>query len=448
MSSWYSVQTPRKRPRQLSYTPDRTPSSMPRAGRKSAHLGHYQGALPRPKRPARSGKFALNGARSELERYGKVAHADCLYLGAQSAPAYRIGNVVGSAFIRMVMKKHYHREYTQPEQLLAPQSSGPGPVYGLTAASGYYDYFPVAIKFWRKQTAAEGQPTYAVGAMFTFSHLSDTVASFGRWFSDNVLHGDEFGGNWTDRSYNTLHAYQFVHNDSSLTGGTITANQAVIPLEDQYFTVYSTVRMHVQNVTPADGLETGAVYQSTRIDANPIKGKLLRFSGPLPLIRSDRGVDGTASTDWGWQLQQDTNADGIIWPAVSPVGQWLQLPNADQFKNCVGIASVSLEPGAIKDYSIPFKYSGTLQKYIDSMHAVKEADDVMNPRAPIPDYRIRELGGSFLFALEKRLPTGPAEVSVNFHYEHYCGAVFGGRKKTVMVRQALSLGATTADAQP
>jgi len=448
MSSWFSVQTPRKRPRQLSYTPDRTPSSMPRAVRKSAQSGHYQGRLPRPKRPVRPSKFALYGARCELERYGKVAHADCLYLGAQSAPAYRIGNIIGSAFIRMVMKKHYHIEYTEPSEKLFPQ--GQGAATGASVATAFLDYIPQAIKFWRKQTAAEGMPTYAVAATYTFNHGSDTVDSFGRWFSDNVVHGDEFGGNWTDNAYNTLHAYQFVHSD--LNGGAhFFANMAVIPLEEQYLTVYSTVRMHIQNVTTADGLgedTTGAVYQSTRIDANPVKGRLLRFRGPLPLIKSDRGISGTVSNDWGWQLQQDTNADGIIWPATSPVGQWLQLPGADQFKNCVGIASVSLEPGAIKDYTIPFKFTGTLQKYIDSMHALKEADDVLNPRAPVPDYRTRHLGSCFMFALEKRLPTGNANVSINFHYEHYCGAVFGGRKKPVMVRQALSLGASVADPQP
>ena len=416
--------------------------------RVSIGTGHYQGRLPRPKRVARPGKFALYGARCELERYGKVNHPDCLYLGAQSAPAYRLGNVIGSAFIRMVMKKHYHREYTEPGEKLAPQGSGTA--NGSTIANAWFDYFPQALKFWRKQTAAEGQPTYAVAVTFTFNVAVDTVDSFGRWFSDNVVHGDEFGGNWTDNAYNTLHAYQFVHVEH-LDPGFSYVNQAVIPLEEQYITVYSTVRMHIQNVTAADGISeepTGAVYQSTRIDANPVKGKLLRFRGPLPLIKSDRGISGTVSTDWGWQLQQDTNADGIIWPAIAPVGQWLQLPNADQFKNCVGITSISLEPGAIKDYTIPFKFSGTLQKYIDSMHAVKEADDVLNPRAPIPDYRTRHLGSSFMFALEKRLPTGNANVSINFHYEHYAGAVFGGRKKPVMVRQALSLGATTADAQP
>ena len=421
--------------------PAATPTSglsMQRKRSRPSQIGHYQGPLPRPKRPARANKFALYGSRSELERYGKVSHADCLYLGAQSAPAYRIGNVIGSAFIRMVMKKHYHREYTEPSELLAPQ----------TGAGGVADYFPYSLKFWRKQTAAEGIPTYAVAATFTFDVASDTVASFGRWFSDNVVHGDEFGGNWTDRAYNTLHAYQFVQLDGGYGVGQNVVNQAVIPVEEQYITVYSTVRMHIQNVTTADGLgedTTGAVYQSTRIDANPVKGKLLRFRGPLPLIKSDRGIAGTVSNDFGWQLQQDTNADGIIWPQTAPVGQWLQLPNADQFKNCVGIASVSLEPGAIKDYTIPFKFSGTLQKYIDSMNAVKEADDVLNPRAPIPDYRHRQLGSAFMFALEKRLPTGNANVSINFHYEHYCGAVFGGRKKPIMVRQALSLGATVAD---
>jgi len=453
MSSWHSAQTPRKRPRTLTYTPSSAPSSMPRGvGKRPSQNGHYQGRLPRPKAAGRPGKFALYGSRSELERYGKAEHADCLYLGAQSAPSYRIGEAVGAAFIRMVMKRHFHAEYSSPDQKLFAQFAGIGG--GQSIANSSSMYTPAAIKFWRKVTVSAGAPTLDTPATYTFSHSSDTVSSFAVWFCNEVFHGKEFGGTWLDPNSDVeLHGYQFVSDDSSLTGGGYKMNTPVMPLEGQYLTVYSTVRMHIQNVTPADGLEAGAVYQSTRIDANPVKGKLLRFSGPLPLIKDDRGIDLTGPADFGWRLQQDTNADGIIWPNISPVGQWLQLPGADQFRNCVGIASITLEPGAIKDYSLSFKFSGTINKLIHGFREVVGAPNSLGPgvpvypRSPLPNAQ-NQLGQSFMFALEKRMPTGPAAVSVNFHYENYFGAVFGGRRKTVMVRKAITAGLTEADAQP
>jgi len=451
MSSWHSVQTPRKRPRQLSYTPDRTPSSMPRAvRRRPSQTGHYQGRLPRPKPTKRPGKFALNGSRHELERYGKAEHADCLYLGAQSAPAYRIGEAVGAAFIRMVMKRHYHAEYSSPDQKLFAQLSGVGG--GASVANASTMYNPAAIKFWRKVTVSAGPPTLDTPSTFTFSVTSDTVSSFASWFCNEVFHGKEFGGTWLDPNSDVeLYGYQFVDFDSAYR-----VNTPVMPLEGQYLTVYSTVRMHLQNVTRADGIteeDTGAVFQSTRIDANPVKGKILRFSGPLPLIKDDRGIDMTGPADFGWRLQQDTNADGIIWPNISPVGQWLQLPSADQFRNCVGIASIALEPGAIKDYSLSFKFSGTLNRLMHGLREVVGAPNTLgaglpvNPRSPLPN-SMHQLGQSFMFALEKRLPTGNANVSINFHYENYFGAVFGGRRKTVMVRKAITAGVAVADPQP
>ena len=456
MSSWHSVQTPRKRPRHLTYSPDRTPSSMPRSvSRRPSQSGHYQGRLPRPKATKRPGKFALFGARSELERYGKAEHADCLYLGAQSAPAYRIGEAVGAAFIRMVMKRHFHFEYSSPDQKLFPQLSGTGSGVTVPDAAGAYN--PLAIKFWRKTTVAAGANTLDAPVTYTFAPSGDTVTSFATWFCNYVFHGKDFGGTWLDPNSDVeLYAYQFVGADTSLTTPGYVSNGPLMPLEGQYLTVYSTVRMHIQNVTRADGITealTGAVYESTRIDANPVKGKLLRFSGPLPLIKDDRGIDMTGPADFGWRLQSDSNADGIIWPNISPVGQWLQLPGADQFRNCVGMASISLEPGAIKDYSLSFKYSGDLNKLMHGLREVIGAPDTLgvgvptNPRAPLPN-SMHQLGQSFMFALEKRLPTGNANVSINFHYENFFGAVFGGRRKTVMVRKAITAGAAVADPQP
>jgi len=72
--------------------------------------------------------------------------------------------------------------------------------------------------------------------------------------------------------------------------------------------------------------------------------------------------------------------------------------------------------------------------------------DAFGNSFPLPSNNNKQFGNSFMFALEKRMPTGPAPVTVNIHFENYYGAVFGGRRKTPMVREARSLGATSTDA--
>jgi len=417
---------------------------------KVQQLGHYKGRLPAPKRPARPGKFALNGHRAETERYiANRGSNDVCYVGAQVAPAGSIGQSVGVALLRMIMKRHYQLEYSSPDQLTRPQ---------LVALSAYAFYLPQSIRFWRKRTVMAGPPTYDVPptAIYTFND-TDTVAAFGSWFAERVFSSEVFGAttsvtlnNFTQADNWELHAYQFVELDSG--GATPTSapnfrNGPVMPLEGQYLSVYSVTRVHIQNVTPADGLEAGAVYQTTRIDANPLKGVLMRFKDPTPMVKdaaSGAGIDGSGSSNFGWTLQQDVNGDGLILPGANPpTGSWSQIPSADMFKNCVGIANITLEPGDIKDYSLSFRFNGTLQVLMKGF--CNTLVGTGGASIPTPSTLNKQFGQSFLFALEKRMPTGPAPVNLNIHYENYYGSVFGGRRKTPMDRQARSLGATVVD---
>jgi hypothetical protein len=338
----------------------------------------------------------------------------------------------------MVMKRHYQMEYSTTEQQLRPQFSGTGSGGNAADATGFY--FPFAIKFWRKVTPLTGvPPTVAVAATYQFP-ATGTVASFADWFVQNIFLSVDFGGltGVLTGAVDTteLYAYQFVQYDGAVGAGAVIVNQPVMPLEGQYLTAYSVVRMHIQNVTPADdgGLSTD------RVDVNPIKGKLMRFKDPTPVIKDHRGIDDTATINYGYVLQNDINGDGIIWPnpATPPGGPWTQLPTADMFRNCSGMANISLEPGSIKDYSLTFKFSGTIQAL---MKGFNNSQWQFSSSAPIsrtiPSTVNKQFGQSFMFALEKRMPTGNAAVSVNFHYELYVGSCFGGRRKTPMMRQTL-----------
>jgi len=443
----YKIATAVKAARRLySQFSPRSTSSSGRSMPKSLSIGtgHYKGRLPAPKRPSRPGKFALYGHRAETERWiANRGSPDVCYVGAQVAPAGSIGQSVGVAFLRMIMKRHYHIEYSTTEQQLRPLG-GPG--------GEIFDYFPHAIKFWRKTTLNAGGPTYDVPATYTFPAVgaTSTVESFGVWFATNVFGSVSFGGNTggqPPRPQYELHAYQFIHSDGIGGGLGSFVNQAVMPLEGQYLSAYAVTRVHIQNVTPADGLEAGAVYQTTRIDANPLKGVLMRFKDPTPMVKDGAvgsGIDGSGVNNFGWALQQDTNGDGLILPGSNaPTGPWSQIPTADMFKNCAGVVNITLEPGDIKDYSLSFRFNGTLVALMRGFSDCNILPD--GSTLPLPSAVNKQFGQSFLFALEKRMPTGPAPVNLNIHYEMYYGSVFGKRRLTPMVRQARSLGATTVD---
>jgi hypothetical protein len=383
---------------------------------------------------------ALFGHRAEAERYGTVDHPLVAYLGAQVAPAGNIGTSVGISFLRMVMKRHYQIEYSDPMQAIRPYASGTGT--GGSVADASYDYFPNAIKFWRKRYFNTNvAPSYEVVATYTFpatGATGATPAGFGAWFNENVFLNPAFQDEGTsptpiaDRC--ELHAYQFVRLDAGATLSSVfNVNEAIMPLDGQYLTAYSVVRMHIQNVTPADGGD----LSTDRVDVNPLKGKLYRFRGPTPMVRDDRGIDGTVANDLGWKLQNDTNGDGLIWPNIplpgippSYLGPWVQPPTPDMFKNCVGCVSIQLEPGSIKDYSLNFKFSGTLQSLMRGF------DHSTFQSVPLPGAK-HQFGQSFMFALEKRVQTGvSSSVKLNFQYETYYGSCFGKRRLTAMTRQA------------
>jgi len=399
--------------------------------------GHYKGRLPKPTRQARPGRVALNGHRLELERFGTATHANVCYLGAQVAPAAAIGKSVGVAFFRMVMKRHYQIEYSSVTQAIRTAGSGLG--NGTSIADANFYYFPVALKFWRKTTPSTGTPTYdqPPACVYTFPVPGSTsnVNAFADWFVANVFMSTFFGGQVaaSNQQQFELHGYQFVHAADTSANF---VNQSVMPLEGQYLTAYSVVRMHIQNVTPADDLS----LSTDRVDVNPIKGKLMRFKDPTPVIKDHRGIDGSAPVDYGFLLQQDVNGDGIIWPnpATPPSGPWTQLPTAEMFRNCAGMANITLEPGSIKDYSLTFKFSGTIQALMKGFNTSENLSALGVPLSrPLPSTINKQFGQSFMFALEKRMPTGNVNVSVNFAYSLYVGSCFGGRRKTPMMRQTL-----------
>lgn len=388
-------------------------------------MGHYQGKLRPPKKAKRPSKYDKAGYSQEVERYGTQSLADVCYLGATSYCKDDLGPVIGVALIRKLLKRHYQLEFTHPDQLVCP----PGPV-GVSRA-------PAGITFYYETTAgADVEPTIASGDSFSFHNPAvaggglTTLRQFADWFSGTVLMGSNYGGSTSTLDHFRLHGYSFYEVDYTVqaadpSGAVVYRQTTVFSLRNQYLTCYSAVKMGIQNVTPSDG---GSLL-TTHVDTNPIKGKLMKFKDMLPILQQRRGALGTTSGDNAFKLQIDANGDGIIKPSASLIGDWRQIPTASMFANCIGEAPIALEPGAIKDYSLIFKYNGTLEKFIKGNRTVNlGATDVA------PFQTTGAFGQSCMFMLEKRMPTGDSDVSINFHYEARQGCVFGRRLGMLMQR--------------
>jgi len=402
---------------------------------------HYTGKLRSIRKARKPGKYDRSGFHQEFERYGTQTLNEVCYLGASSFAKNDLGPCIGIAFMRKVMKRHYQYEYEHPDQYITPTISG-------LVGSG-----PRAIAFYRRVVDPIGATSdvFESAYSFNFNNASGVVLTLreaGNLFYEQVLNSGAFGGintvNGIANFTQTLYGYQFIESDYTVNavdpgGAPVSRYTHVHSLEGQYFTCYSSVKMAVQNVTPADnnGLST------TQVDTNPIKGKLMKFKDMVPtvrqVIRSASTPFGNAVGDGSSLLQIDPNGDGIIKPANSLIGAWQQIPISSMFTNATGEVPVSISPGGIKDYSVIFKFNGTLQKFI--LGAMTLGETSVNPGAPISNSSTKQFGTSFLFMLEKRMPTGGAAVSVNFHYESHVGAVFGRKAGVVMQRGA---GASTA----
>jgi len=397
---------------------------------RSSSTGHYQGRLKRPRRSKAPGSYDKHGYSAEVERYGtQNLTGEVCYLGATSYCRPDLGPVVGVALLRKLLKRHYMFEYSHPAQQILS-----------TTSATFANVGPVGIRFYYESNAAGGGAapsisTIASSAAFIWFDTSavsppQTLQDFGTWFNTNVLSSADFGGQPETMDNYRIHGYQFIERDYTVSaadpgGAPLGRTTPIRPLKGQYLTAYSYVTMGIQNATPADD----GSLSTTHVTTNPIKGKLFRFKDMVPRLRQRRGVEGTTADENAHQLCMDPNQDGIIKPGSVLVGGWVQIPQASMFDNCSGEASISLEPGAIKDYSFGFKYNGTLEKFIKGNRSggFFTYD---------PMFKNGGFGTSCLFALEKRMPTGAASPTINFHYESKFGCKFGRTATVCMQRGA------------
>lgn len=384
--------------------------------------GVYVGRLPKPKRLKKISKYDKAGHSAVGERYGTTDQAQSAYLGFTSFSHADMGKVIGVAFIRKLMYRHYKMEFNHPDQKL---SINTGQVSGVG---------PTQIQFYYEEIlSSDAEPSIAVGATFVLYNTGiaggnpQSLNDFATWFYNNVLTNSNFGGTQAHASYpiRRLHGYQFIEPDYTVPsadpdGAPLPRYSTLFPLKNQYLTVNGKIGVVVQNATPSDG----GLKNTDLIDVNPLKAKMFAFSDLLPRLAQRRGALGTVTSDNSWKLQIDPNGDGVIKPSASITGDWANSPIPAMFDNCTGYSSFILQPGQIKSTSLKFKFNGTIEKFMNGFAAF--------------EFPLQKgaFGTSRLFCFEKMLPTGESSVIVNFNVKYWYGCVWGKRLGTLMQRTA------------
>lgn len=391
-------------------TPAKNDKKFGRGGSWGGSRGTLHGPFPKPRRLKAISSYAKYGARYAAEHYGTITMKDCAYFGVMSAPQISIGHAVGLALIRYVMRKHYELEYSDPQQAIIPGSE----VHPLKA-----------IQFVAQTTSADGNVSFNVPATGKYVLGTNSIQHFADWFRTEVFDSIFFNYVSDVGNSNSLYGYRLIEgNPDGTQGPTVTVDTVKLH-------VYTSMRFYIQNTTPADagGMEADA------IDANPIQGKLFRFSNRLPIMRDavNQYLDITTDNQVGGA------GDGLITCSSNPTHTFRGVPTSDIFRNCTGSSRVLLQPGGIKHFTIRFKYNGYINKLMNGLGNTNSSVAT----AGLSSYG--KMGTSCLIALEKVVRTGTQDdVVVNYHVDKEFGAYFGFKKRQVM-RKVFTLSTLNVD---
>lgn len=426
MPSNMAIDNPRKRTRPqgfsyVDYRAKRTLANMP---------GAYGGDFNQDMKFKKPSKFEKYGHTATHQIHGVQEQADCGWLGARSCVGDHVGYDLGVAFLRYVMSKHYGFTYQNEEDFVdGGLSDNAG-----SSTSGKIN----AFLFYSEILEATGPPSRSKDSEYSIVGTT-TVNDFGVWFNTNIFKSPNFNSygddNTSGRRKLVGYAIQEI-NYSGIDPPTQYSGTGLQMIDDMYLKVYSSCTLKIQNITEADGTGTGNVLDKHRVDANPLVGKMYKFTTPLPIVNNGlRNRSGINNYDNNYVLAQDPNEDGIVFPQEN-LNQAFRSPvPMSHFEKCSGSSSIRLKPGEIKTVKLNFNFDGRIR---DLMHGFYDGGH--------PDPHIQDaMGTCVLFALEKVMRTGVNIIAYNWQATYHHGAVVKKVKQPVMPRRTVLAAETTTN---
>lgn len=397
-------------------------AKMARRYRPSNKSGAYTGEVKLKTIKPKASIYDYKGVKHENETAGTSTMLYCNYVGYQSVRPYEIGRLIGMALMRHVMSTYYMVDFNSPTETIWPNAD-------LASVGGK----PASFQFWWEQslgaTTSRGSVTYTLTG-------TETLASFGTWFTDNVFvnPGSTFGGagGSSTRIWKDLWVNEPVLTGAgSATYTTVTTKR--LRIDKMIISAYSIANFTIQNATASDGQNSLIDV----VDANPLRGKLYVMNTMAPMLANLTQYAGTTATQTYDELCV-ANSNGLIMPSVDPPLPYRAPPSPQQLERVKGYQHLNFEPGESKSFTLKFRFTGNINYLMQNLNQAGNSSSYTNT------YGSRYgkcLGQCMLFALEKRIKGGPASetapIILNYHCDHYAGAVIKYFQRTRMDKEII-----------
>jgi len=415
----------------------------PNQGRRG-NTGTYVGRFKRPRTDRRATKAERYGFVGQSERYGTVTGTDVAYIGVTTVHPKEWFFAVAVALLRDIIKTHAGIDVSSIDHRIdwdvGTSTGGGDPVFrGIEWVPKYYDYNAQTSSFITNGTT--NAPSVGQSYVMTLNDTTNTtLTDLAIELVENVFCSAAFGGK-VDSNFGSyeLAGYRIIRSDRTST--TTVAERYFSPtyyFDKWYLSLNIRRVLSVQNATPADTADGNAVNVD-RIDRNPIRGRMFKFSCPYPRLN----IPDYAASDIV-PVFQDTLQDAVLIPSfdnVTNYGRWKQVPTTAYFDRVSGVAEVAMEPGHIKDFAIYRTVTCTIP---DLMRWCAVSTHTGATTQVVPRYFGNdELGPCVLLALEKRMSTGSNSVVLNFQMDSHVTA-YMHKRPTQRYIQTANAGTTAA----
>lgn len=362
--------------------------------------GRFRGRSSRP----RVTNYERYGGVHSMQTFGSNTMTNVNYIGISSFVTRQLAIDVGCSFIRYVMKRHFHQEYSSVDEPLTPYFIGSATCAQSIALNREFNY-----------VGSNGVHSRGEGVVGTFSFSATaTVKDFGVWFADTIWNNAEFST--THEAFNILKSYTLNGEQEGVLFDTNSYD-----IDTMKIRAFVTTTLKLQNSTPND-----AGGNSTDVNnANPLKGKMFRFRGLNPRLRQDMDADAWSGLEWPDGYTWST-VDGVLYPTTNPAGVWRNVPTPTVFKNCRSHTSVYMNPGDIKTVTLRFKYYGTINDLLRGTRYTASTNAV-----PLDETKYR-FGTMYLFALEQVVRTGATGIVINYQVDRTSGAYVLPPRRSLM----------------
>lgn len=332
------------------------------------------------------------------EQFGKVNDPDLVCVGHNTWPVNQVALAISYAILRKVLKKAINFDGNDVNQEI------PNYNYNDASSSNLVFIWKDAIS----STISVGTLTMAqddtIQKLAVKAMTGDTTSSL----TSIVMSYFENETTWHTRELERV-LYRKIAGSEIGTLCDVNMLNEVIKLS-----VSSSIKL--QNRTLA---ADAASADTDRVDAQPLKGKLLKFKG-VPKLKNMH----VAATLFSYAHNQNGGSMTLIRGAELPTGH-LEPKTKQDWTNCYAMANVSLQPGEIKSSRLTMKKAGYINNFFKTCQYISGTATIKKiSSAP---------GYSQLFFFEEVMNSGSSNlITVNYEQQIYISAyLITGRSNAI-----------------